>query len=167
VTSRVVAAMTLTVIPYRLTAGAGSWAAGLILAALGTVCFLGCSRSSPYDLVAVSGKVTYEDGSLIPADSIMLKFNPEAAPLDAKTHPRMGIAMVNVSDGSFEFATTHKHADGLVAGKHKVLVVAYGKDGQADEVVPQEYRHPATTPVEIDTDKLPFDIKVRKPKVRG
>lgn len=123
----------------------------------------GCSESSPYDLVTVSGKVSYDDGSLIPASSIMLKFDPEAAPLDAKTHPRKGFALVNVGDGTFDYATTHKHADGLVAGKHKVLVVAYAEDGKAARVVPKEYLRPDTTPLEIDTESLPLELKVQKP----
>ncbi|MBL9161760.1 MAG: hypothetical protein JNL18_03355 [Planctomycetaceae bacterium] len=123
----------------------------------------GCSGSNPYDLVDVSGKVSYDDGSLIPAGSIMLKFNPEAPPLDAKTHPRKGFALVNVSDGTFASATTHKNADGLVAGKHKVLVVAYAADGKSANVVPKEYQRPDTTPIEIDTAILPLEIKVQKP----
>lgn len=124
---------------------------------------VGCSDGVPYDLVNVSGKVTYDDGSLIPAASIMLKFDPEAPPLDAKTHPRKGYALVNVSDGTFESATTHKHADGLVAGKHKVLVVAYAAEGKPAKVVPKEYQRPDTTPIEIDTDDVPLLIKVQKP----
>ena len=129
---------------------------------------VGCSNGAPYDIVAVSGTVKYEDGSLIPAESIMLKFAPLAAPIDPKTHPRKGIAQVNVSDGTFEYVTTHKHADGIVAGKHKVLVVAYAKDGMsADELIPKEYDNPATTPIEINASDSPLEIKVRKPKGRA
>ncbi len=135
-------------------------ALGAWVAAAGAI---GCSGGNPYDMVEVAGTVTYEDGSLIPADSIMLKFDPQAAPLDTKTHPRKGFADVNVSDGTFQFATTHKHADGLVAGKHKVLVAARLKKGNAANLVPKEYQRPDTTPVEIDTDELPLKIQVRKP----
>ena len=123
----------------------------------------GCSNGNPYDLVDVSGSVKYEDGSLIPAGSIMLKFNPEAAAIDAKTHPRKGFALVNVSDGTFDYATTHKHADGLVAGKHKVLVVAYAAEGKTGNFVPKEYLRPDTTPIEVDTANLPLEIKIKKP----
>jgi hypothetical protein len=126
-------------------------------------CLTGCSDSNPYDIVEVAGTVTYDDGSLIPADSIMLKFEPEAAPLDTKTHPRKGFADVDVSDGTFQFATTHKYADGLVAGKHKVLVAARSKDSKSANLVPREYQRPDTTPVEIDTDNLPLKIQVKKP----
>ena len=137
-------------------------ALGLWVAATASV--LGCSGGNPYDMVEVAGSVKYEDGSLIPADSIMVKFSPQAAPLDPKTHPRPAIASVDVSDGTFAFATTHKHADGIVAGKHKVLVIAYGKNGTGTNVVPKAYEHPATTPVELDAGESPFEIKVQKPK---
>ena len=130
---------------------------------IAVACVVGCSGGSPYDLVDVSGKVTYDDGSLIPAGSIMLKFNPEAAALDAKTHPGKGFALVNVADGTFEYATTHQHADGLVAGKHKVLVVAYAAEGKAGNFVPKEYLRPDTTPLEVDTANLPLEIKIKKP----
>jgi hypothetical protein len=37
----------------------------------------GCGTSEmPFDIVPVHGKVTYDDGSLIPADSILVAFNP-------------------------------------------------------------------------------------------
>jgi len=139
------------------------WGWETLTACLAAACIIGCSGGSPYDLVDVSGKVTYDDGSLIPAGSIMLKFDPEAAALDAKTHPRKGFALVNVADGTFEYATTHKHADGLVAGKHKVLVVAYAAEGKTGNFVPKEYLRPDTTPIEVDTANLPLEIKIKKP----
>jgi hypothetical protein len=147
--------------PLRLTFGSRRVRALVVVSI--AVLQLGCSGSHPYDLVNVSGKVTYEDGSLIPAKSIMLKFNPEAAAIDTKTHPRKGFALVDVSDGTFEYATTHTHADGLVAGKHKVLIVAHGEDGKAVKIVPKEYLRPDTTPVEVDTENATFEIKVKKP----
>lgn len=118
---------------------------------------------NPYDLVDVSGKVTYEDGSLIPAGSIMLKFDPEAAQFDAKTHPRKGFALVNVGDGTFDYATTHKHADGLVAGKHKVLVVAYAEDGKAASVVPRSISGLTRRRLKSIRSILPLEIKIKKP----
>lgn len=134
------------------------WLAAALVAAAG------CSDGNPYDLVSVSGTVTYDDGSLIPADSIILKFEPQAAALDAKTHPRKGFAKVDVASGSFDVATTHKHGDGLVAGKHKVLIFTTTSDGKQTPLIPREYLNPATTPIEIDTANQPLEIKVHKPK---
>jgi hypothetical protein len=136
------------------------------VACLAAVGAAGCSDGRPYDIVEVSGTVTYDDGSLIPAESMMLKFSPKAAPIDPKTHPRKGIAQVNVSDGTFAHVTTYKHADGIVAGKHKVTVTAYGKDRESARAVPAEYGDPATTPIEIDAIQAPLEIRVQKPKAR-
>ncbi|HEX6962049.1 MAG TPA: hypothetical protein VF175_09295 [Lacipirellula sp.] len=133
----------------------------LILAALACVC--GCSRGNPYDLVEVSGAVTYEDGSLIPAETIMLKFQPLAAPRDAKTHPRKAYGRVNVADGTIGPMTTHKYGDGVVAGRHKVLIIPTTSNGEITQLVPDAYRNPATTPVEIDTSEQPLEIRVKKP----
>ena len=36
----------------------------------------GCGSKVPFAIVPVHGKVAYEDGSLIPADSILVTFNP-------------------------------------------------------------------------------------------
>src|SRR5690349_18981350 len=91
------------------------------LAALASI--VGCSNGNPYDLVKVKGTVKYEDGSLIPADTIILKFEPEAAPIDAKTFPRKAYGRVNVADGMIDTVTTHKYGDGIVVGKHKVLII--------------------------------------------
>jgi hypothetical protein len=138
----------------------------LLWALAAMACFVGCSKSNPYDLVKVKGTVKYEDGTLIPADTIILKFEPEAAPIDAKTFPRKAYGRVNVADGTFDTVTTHKYGDGIVVGKHKVLVVPTTNEGKMTALVPPEYQSTATTPVEVDTADQPLDIKVKKPKGR-
>ncbi len=128
---------------------------------------IGCSGGNPYDMVEVAGTVKYEDGSLIPAETIAIRFDPLAAPVGSNTHPRKGFADVNVVDGTFDLATTHKYGDGLVAGKHKVVVIASAKDGKASRVVSEEYGRPDTTPVEIDTSNQPLEIRIKKPRGRA
>jgi hypothetical protein len=131
----------------------------IILSVLG-----GCGSGKPWDLVTVNGKVTYEDGSLIPVSSMKLYFASQAPPADAKTFPRQGSVGVNVADGTFENVTTYKYADGLIAGKHKVVVAAYDSGSRdLSPKVPREYASAATTPLEIDTANLPIEIKIRKP----
>jgi hypothetical protein len=144
----------------RLKRALSLWA----LAAL--ACFAGCSKGNPYDLVKIKGTVKYEDGTLIPAETIILKFEPEAAPIDAKTIPRKAYGRVNVQDGTFDTITTHKYGDGIVVGKHKVLIIPMTSEGKQTSLVPPEYQGVATTPVEIDTAAQPLDIKVKKPKGR-
>lgn len=129
---------------------------------------LGCGSGNPWEPVQVTGTITYDDGSPIPVESMKLYFSPQTPPIDSKTFPREGAVGVNVADGSFEKVTTYKYADGLIPGKHKVMVVAYGgggggRGGDLSPKVPKEYTQFATTPIEIDTADSPVHIKIRKP----
>jgi hypothetical protein len=146
----------------RQGAGRRTSSAALGAACLAALFAAGCGGGGPYDLVKVSGSLKYEDGSLIPAEAILLRFDPEAASLDAKTHPRKGMTRVNVADGTFDSVTTHKYADGLVAGRHKVMVFPTAK-GKPAKLIPDEYIDPAKTPLEVDTDDQPFELRVKKP----
>jgi hypothetical protein len=128
------------------------------------VALTGCGSGNPWSTVDVSGKITYQDGTAIPAQSIKLYFASQVPPVDAKTFPRQGSVGVNPADGSFEKVTTYKYGDGLIPGKHKVVVVAYDSGGRdLSPAIPKEYTTVATTPLEIDTADLPLEIKIHKP----
>jgi len=131
-------------------------------AALGFLMFLGsavagCSRE-PFPLVRVEGQVTYEDGELIPAETLMVRFVPLAKPRDSKTHARPGTTFVE-KDGTFHRVTTHKANDGIVRGRHKVLIQATA----TRELVPAKYLRMEETPLEVDTADSPFHLKVERP----
>lgn len=135
----------------------------LVLFAATIIPCAGCGSGNPWEPIAVSGKVAYEDGSAIPVNGMKLYFKPQTPPIDAKTFPREGAASVG-PDGAFANATTYKYADGLIPGKHKVMVVAYAADGRKlSPAIPKEFTQMATTPLEVDTDNLPLEIKIRKP----
>ena len=58
-------------------------------AACGGLCPLaGCGEKDPFSYQKVSGKVTYEDGSLIPVPAIQLTFSPLAKSDDPKRSTR-------------------------------------------------------------------------------
>lgn len=116
----------------------------------------GCDNN-PFEHVLVRGKISYEDGTVIPAEGLRLFFKSETPPIDNKTHPRPGVADVNVKDGTFELASTYKYGDGLVSGRHKVVLVI-----QPETLVPREYTSAMTTTLVIDTADVPLDIKVRR-----
>jgi hypothetical protein len=131
---------------------------------LPVLCVLGgCGRDSPFDLVRVNGTLNYDDGTLIPAKLIILKFEPLAAPLDSKTHPPSGMSYVDLSNGTFDVVTSYKYADGLVRGKHRVLVAATGDSGDSKSLVPEDYIDSGRTPLLVDTANSPFRLVVRKP----
>jgi hypothetical protein len=122
----------------------------------------GCSGSgSPYDYVPVSGKVTYEDGTPLPSGGFVIKFFALDAPQVAGASPRLGQADVG-PDGSFSSATSYKHGDGLIPGKHRVSFL-YANDKGGKSLVPLEYTVPKESPLIVDTASLPLEIKVPKP----
>lgn len=120
----------------------------------------GCSESTPYGVVPVSGKIVYEDGSVIPAEEMILSFRSMEPPLDPKTHPRTGMCRVNIADGTFDSVTTYAHADGAIRGKHKVSVAYRGGDGK--KVIPKEYTSELTTPLVVDTNDAPLTLSIPK-----
>lgn len=126
---------------------------------------LGCGDGNPFDYVPVSGKLTYEDGTPIPAGGIELQFFAQDAKPVNGAHPRQAGAKVDAS-GSFANVTSYKYGDGLVLGKHKVAI-DYATDAKGKFLVPKEYTHGGTTPliVEIteDSAETPLDIKVPRP----
>jgi len=129
------------------------------------VVFFGCGSGRPYDTVSVSGEISYEDGSRIPASQITLIFIPQVAPLDAKTHPRPAVAEVDVNDGTFSELTTWEFGDGAIPGKHKIQVHAYDELDEPSPSVPPVYGSPSTTPLEVEIRHKTTDLKltIKKP----
>jgi hypothetical protein len=122
---------------------------------------LGCGSGEPFDYIPVTGKLSYEDGSTIPAQGIVLQFiAQDVKPIDGM-HPRPATASVN-GQGEFNEATSHKFGDGLVPGKHKVALM-YATDANGKLLVPVDFTHAGTTPLVVDTATLPLDIRVPKP----
>jgi hypothetical protein len=128
----------------------------------------GCGSGTAFPMDRVEGRVRYEGGSLVPSPSIIVRFEPLRPPIDAKTHPKAGMAKVDPRDGSFKQVTTYKFGDGIVRGRHKVLLsdgtAAAGPEDDADKsLIPQEYRDGATTPLEVDSRDSPFTFEIPKP----
>jgi len=137
-------------------------------AALCLLLAVGCSNNSdPFSYVKVHGTVTYEDGSKIQAPVIELNFIPQMEIVSNKVTPRVGTAMVDTNTGEFKNVTSHKPNDGLVRGKYKVIVVGSDHAQLPTNIVPADYGDFNKTPLEFDTDHLPFEIKVPKPVAGG
>lgn len=135
----------------------------IVLVAAGLLVSPGCGSSDPFDYVQVTGKVTYDDGTPIPVEPLVLTFYPQSGPLDAKTHPRTGMAVASKQDGTVGEITSHKAGDGLVPGEHKVTLTNLDGTPLPANLVPSEYAKPETTPLKIDTAETPFHLEVRKP----
>lgn len=130
----------------------------IVLATLACVFSLGCGSGAPFSYKKVSGRVVFDDG--VPVTRGKVIFDPQSSPV-GEAHPRAGAADLD-SEGRFSEATTFKPGDGIVAGKHKVAIMfTEGSDGKAS--VDPIYANVATTPVEVDTADLPFEIVVKRP----
>lgn len=61
-------------------------------------------------------------------------------------------------------ATTHKANDGLVQGKHTVMLAGVNGEMLPASLVPPEYGDFSKTPLEVDTANQPFHLTIRKPQ---
>jgi hypothetical protein len=120
---------------------------------------VGCGSSSPFDYVEASGQVTYDDGTPIPGVEVL--FSAQDAPQVEGAHPRPALAQTD-AEGNFNCVTSYKYCDGLIPGRHKVTIRQV-KDNQGRSLIPVDYTNVATTPIEVDTENVPFEIKVPKP----
>jgi hypothetical protein len=121
------------------------------------------SKDDLYYYSRVAGSVLYEDGQAIPADTLMLTFIPLAQPKSPRIHPRPGLAAVDPNTGTFKSASSRRPGDGLVQGRHRVLVTGNNRLPLTYDLVPIEYTDFKTTPLEIDTDETPLNLKIRRP----
>ena len=126
----------------------------------------GCRRGVPFTIVPVSGRVTYTDGRLIPANRLVVTFVPQVE-AEGNISPRPATATVG-ADGNFSAMTTRKYGDGAIVGRNKVVVVAMGEHKMQTQAVPAIYSNAATTPLEVEVtrESPPFTIMVEKPKMQ-
>jgi hypothetical protein len=143
---------------------------GVLIAFSSLACVVfvsGCGSGDPYSYVPASGKITYEDGTPIQAPQVSLTFIAIDPPTsgDEKIHARPGNVSPDPKTGEFADITTHKPFDGLLPGKHKVIVNPRDEMGRPLQgVVPPEYSDVNKTPIVVDTTKPEtFQIKVKKP----
>lgn len=111
----------------------------------------GCGRHPPFEMVAVTGRILSRDEKPLNCPRLEVVFIPDAN----ESHtgglgPRPARALVNVANGRFGDLTTWSAGDGVVAGKHKVLVIARDKHGQPHPAVSSKYGSPRTTPLSVE-----------------
>ena len=121
----------------------------------------GCGSSDPFEYVPATGKMVYEDGSTIPLNGARIQFYSQDAPQAANAHPRAALATLN-ADSEFDAVTSHKYGDGLIPGKHKVVIQADAVQS-GKPIFPASCNNLAETPLVVDTADLPLVIKVPKP----
>lgn len=148
---------------WRACSGVSHVSRALVLVAI-PLLLAGCSNT-PYDIVPIHGKVTYEDGSLIPADKVYVWFYPQVDSLSAKVQPKPGMALLNREDGTFPLVSTSKHGDGVILGQHKVVVKLADESRTGADAIPKIYTDPVTTPLQIEVTgrNQEVELKIKKP----
>lgn len=139
----------------------GSWRPTRVCFALGIIVLAGCGSGGPFEYIPVRGKVSFEDGAVIPAGGILLQFKSIDAKPVGELMPRPAQAQVD-AEGVFTCATSHKYGDGLVPGKHKVAL-QFATDATGKLLIPQDYASLATTPLVIETGDGVIEVKVPRP----
>ena len=139
----------------------GNWPRLGVCLALGIVLISGCGSDGPFEYVPVQGKVTFEDGAVIPASGISLQFDAIDVKPVGDMVPRVAKAQVD-GEGVFTCATSHKYGDGLIPGKHKVALL-YATDAAGKLLIPKDYTSLATTPLIVETGEGTLEVKVPRP----
>lgn len=140
-----------------------------LAASAAVAALVGCD-DAPFKIVPVSGKVTYEDGTPIPAERLSIMFYPQMQPVEGKFHPKAGVAEVDPATGEFDSLTTHKVGDGAIVGEHKVYIVPMTQRGEPAPpgLVPREFTNSQNTPLNAKVEKRgdTFEFKIPNPKKR-
>lgn len=119
----------------------------------------GCSRE-PFEFVQASGRLTYDDGSPLPTEGgLRIIFAPTTPPINGEIYPPRGTAYPD-ENGNFASVSTSRPG-GMVRGEQKVAILY--QDADSKRFVPKEYTSPKTTPLVVNTDDAPFEIKVPRP----
>jgi hypothetical protein len=130
----------------------------LLVAAL---CLVGC-KGAEFHYVSISGQVTYDDGTLIPVEQIVLNFHSQEARPKGDKHPPTGAAVLDPKTGRFHSGAT-RQAGGLVIGRHLVTLHLPGRKPLPQHLAAAEYADPSLTPLSVDTNEQPFRIIVKRP----
>ena len=69
---------------------------------------------------------------------------------------------VDEKTGEFQSATTRKPNDGIVYGRHRVVLGVSGREPLPDDIVPALYKNQTQSPLEVDTRAQPFDIRIAR-----
>jgi hypothetical protein len=134
-----------------------------LVVAIWCLALSGCGSDNAYRTVKRSGSIKYDDGSLIPATRIELKFYSQAERISAKTGPKWGVAEVDVADGTFSIINTYDYDDGIIPGKHKVVAMAMNERNIPTDAIPKKCHVSSTTDIEIDTEDGDINIVIPKP----
>ncbi len=122
-----------------------------LFAAASLVIFAGCSgQDNPFHMAQVSGKITYAGGAPIDAAVVTVFLVPQNVPPVGNKYPRPAQTQL-LPDGRMSDFSTVAHNDGVLVGRHKVMLRANNSDHTlCPMAVAKKYLDAATTPLEVE-----------------
>jgi len=137
------------------------WAVGWSWVGMGILLLGGCRESRP-PMIPVSGKVTYENGDLAPANRMELRFLTPEHLVREKHYPPAAVARVDTRNGEFSEATTWEHGDGVIEGEHEVELIRVGDEADPGAFRPKEYRGKQIwpNPVRVSPESREFHFTI-------
>lgn len=115
------------------------------------LCCLGCGQNN---MVQVSGKVKYKDGSPIEGAVRMVRFEPSENSNAEVRKPATGQIQ---DDGSFKMLTL-KPGDGVYKGEYTVAFSILTKPMNGEWLIKEEYRSAEATPFKVKVDRARDDL---------
>ena len=125
------------------------------------VLFIGSIYGGPA-LLKVHGRVVYEDGTAIPAPSIVLSFVPLNPSGEKATNGRTGVVIVDSDTGKFASVLACRNSS-MELSKYKVCVLAEPQVPLSANLLRAEYAKSTTTPLEVDVTQIPLELRVDRP----
>lgn len=111
----------------------------------------------------VRGTVAYEDGTLLPATSLVVSFMPQGDAKASQRYERPGLAEVNCGTGAFEITMSYRGGWDTSAGMCKATLRSGDLQPLPTNVASPDYGDFAKTPLSVDTKASPIQLRVRKP----
>lgn len=148
----------------RLTLATGFVAALLLLKGTGCVAAALFSMRPPAEFAfrRVAGRITYADGSAIPAQGMLVCF-AERQTADAAGGTRsLGCTTTDATAGTFS-TTLRLPSHVRPTGPVVVAITSAAGDPLPADVIPPEYATAETSPLVADVTSWSLDLRVRKP----
>lgn len=141
----------------RLFSGGWVW----VIGALGIWGSPGC-REPRLPTIPVAGKVTYENGDLIPANRLELRFLTPETLVRQKNYPPFAVAVVDTRNGQFSEATTWEYGDGVIEGEHEVELIRVGDETDPGSFRSKQYRSHRIwpNPVRVSPENREFHFTI-------
>lgn len=112
----------------------------------------GCGEREPFALVPLTGQVKFSKPT--GADRIVIRFIPQEVANVGKAVPSAAEGQVDPATGACSGLTTYAPNDGVVVGRHKVVIIGLKMTPEGSEApvatIPARYQQAKTTPLEFE-----------------